>query len=172
MTHFFPLFLGIFVYKYVIYHRCELLKKIGNTCVIVIIFGSLLNVLDAVCSSEDPFRRDEGASTDVLPAPTAVWLERDLRGAQQKTRVHYYTTKCLSNTPQIQFIPHHPSIYTPVPGSESESKIVKIGDTPSVWGADLTCQGQLWGLTSSPATTLLSTGGKVGRPHPQAGTKW
>lgn len=40
-----------------------------------------LNILDAVCSSEDPFRRDEAASTDVPPAPTAVWLEWDLSRA-------------------------------------------------------------------------------------------
>lgn len=32
----------------------------------------------------------------------------------------------------------------------------------------VTCQGQLWGLTSSPPTTLLTTGGNVGRPQPYA----
>lgn len=35
----------------------------------------------------------------------------------------------------------------------------------------LTCQGQLWGLASRPATTLLCTGGTAGTPQPLAGNQ-
>lgn len=50
-------------------------------------------ILDAVCGSEDPVRREEGASADVSPAPAAGRLQRHLIGAEQ-SRAQRVTRSC------------------------------------------------------------------------------
>lgn len=109
-------------------------------------------ILDAVCSSEDPVRRDENASTDVPPAPTAVWLKWYLSKADSMTTLQ--SAHSLQSAVRTRF--REFMLFC---------RCIFVHDRPV-----LTCQGQLWGLASSPATTRLSTGGTVGRPQPQAGT--
>ena len=97
---------------------------------------------DAVGSCEHVVGGDQGAATGVPPRVIPEVLEGDLGGDVEGCRVS----------------PQGPTAHAPLhPASHSHC-------------SELTCQGQLWGMASSPPTTRADRlGWKMGAPQLEAG---